>query len=156
MYIKRLLFICIMLCLCLSLSAQTNGKGMDYKRLSQTFTRSKEKNEIWSSTKMCLDKLNAIIADTAKYNAVKQNRINSGIERLKQAKDHRECFNALMNLQHEYALVNFHKSLAYAQDAKVEAYKVGDVSIVVEATLAEAALLVKGGFFVKPTKLSAL
>ena len=47
MYIKRLLFICIMLCLCLSLSAQTNGKGMDYKKLSQTFTRSKEKNEIW-------------------------------------------------------------------------------------------------------------
>ena len=147
MYIKRLLFICIMLCLCLSLSAQTNGKGMDYKRLSQTFTRSKEKNEIWSSTKMCLDKLNAIIADTAKYNAVKQNRINSGMERLKQAKGHRERFNALMNLQHEYALVNFHKSLAYAMDAKVEAYKVGDVSIAVEATLAETALLVKGGFF---------
>ena len=72
---------------------------------------------------MCLDKLNAIIADTAKYNAVKQNRINSGIERLKQAKGHRERFYALMNLQHEYALVNFHKSLAYAQDAKVEAYK---------------------------------
>ena len=147
MYIKRLLFICIMLCLCLSLSAQTNGKGMDYKKLSQTFTRSKEKKEIWSSTKMCLDKLNAIIADTAKYNAVKLNRINSGIERLKQAKDHRERFNALMNLQHEYALVNFHKSLAYAMDAKAEAHKVGDVSIVVEATLAEAALLVKGGFF---------
>ena len=96
---------------------------------------------------MCLDKLNAIIADTAKYNAMKQNRINNGIERLKQAKGHRERLNALMYLQHEYALVNFHKSLAYAMDAKVEAYKVGDASIVVEATLAETALLVKGGFF---------
>lgn len=120
---------------------------MDYKGLSQTFTRSKDKNEIWSSTKMCLDKLNAIIADTAKYNAVKQNRINSGIERLQQAKGHRERFNALMNLQHEYSLVNFDKSLAYALAAKAEAHKAGDVCLAVEATLAETALLVKGGFF---------
>lgn len=123
MYIKRLLFISIMLCFSLSMPAQTDGKGMDYKGLSQIFTRSKEKNEIWSSTKMCLDKLNAIISDTAKYNAVKLNRINSGIEKLKQAKGHRERFNALMNLQHEYSLVNFHKSLAYAQDTKAEAHK---------------------------------
>ena len=54
MYIKRLLFICIMLCLCLSLSAQTNGKGMDYKRLSQTFTRSKEKKRYGAAQKCVL------------------------------------------------------------------------------------------------------
>lgn len=54
MYIKRLLFISIMLCLSLSMSAQTNGKGMDYKGLSQTFTRSKEKTRYGAAQKCVL------------------------------------------------------------------------------------------------------
>lgn len=54
MYIKRLLFISIMLCFSLSMPAQTDGKGMDYKGLSQIFTRSKEKTRYGAAQKCVL------------------------------------------------------------------------------------------------------
>lgn len=54
MYIKRLLFISIMLCFSLSMPAQTDGKGMDYKGLSQIFTRSEKKTRYGAAQKCVL------------------------------------------------------------------------------------------------------
>lgn len=120
---------------------------MDYPKLEKKFSNSPDKDKILNECKSYLQKMEGVLKDTAIYNTAKKKRIASLKKQLSAAKDYPTQFRLTMSLQQEYAILNLPTSLQYAIKARTLARENKVITDFYLATINEAALLVKGGYF---------
>ena len=128
-------------------TALPSRANMDFDYLRRVYGNSNKKKEAWSNIKGYLADLDKTLQDTARYNAMKRERIGALERRLHAMPTPRERFRLFMALEQEYSIVNFPTALRYAQMANREAETLGDRQASTKARLREAALLIKGGYF---------
>ena len=120
---------------------------MDYPRLEKDFYLSPDKDKILKECKYYLHEMDRVLQDTARYNEAKREKIRRLQRQLVATKNYSAQVMLLLDLQQEYAILNLPISLEYAVKAKHLALQQNDFSTFYRATIKEAALLVKGGYF---------
>lgn len=120
---------------------------MDFDYLNKVYANATNKREIWTASKGYLQQLDLALKDTAKYNAIKQNKLQLLAKRLSRLRDHNARYKMLMQIVEEYRIVNFPKALAYIREAKKEAQLMNDKQAYFAAILKESRLFIKGGHF---------
>ena len=144
---------CIIMSLLLLLCVGNATAKMDYPKLEMKFSNSPDKDKILNECKSYLQKMEGVLKDTAIYNTTKKKRIASLKTQLSAAKDYPTQFRLTMSLQQEYAILNLPTSLQYAIKARTLARENKVITDFYLATINEAALLVKGGYFKQSTAL---
>lgn len=127
--------------------------NMDFDYLRRVYGNSNKKKETWRNINGYLAGLDKALQDTARYNAMKRERIEALEKRLHATRAPQERFRLMMTLEREYSIVNFPTALSYAQMARHEAETLGDSQAFMKARLREAALLIKGGYFKECTDI---
>ena len=137
----------IIISLMLLLGIVTSSAKMNYPLLEKNFYLSPDKDKILTACKSYLHEMDDVLKDTARYNNIKQEKIMYLKGQLSTVKDYTTQIRLLLDLQQEYAILNLPISLEYAIKVKHLAEQRKDYNCFFLATIKEAALLVKGGYF---------